>query len=75
MFCGFSSLADIIFPDSNKVILTNRVQKQILLWASPGYSYTLYLSRILNSSQKHEGMLNLVNIDALLFNSRILPRG
>ena len=71
----------MIFPDSNKVILTNRGHKQVLLWASPGftvsftsYYYTLYLSQILKSSQKEEGMMELVNIDALLFDCTILLR-
>ena len=52
------------------------------MWVSPGftvsftpYYYTLYISQILNSSQKDEGMMELVNIDALPFNCRILPRG
>ena len=64
----------MIFPDSNKVILTNRGHKQILLWASPrltvsftSYYYNLYPSQVLNSSQKEDGMIELVNIDALLF--------
>ena len=64
----------MIFPDSNKVILTNRGHKQVLLRVSPGftvtftsYYYNLYLSQILNSSQKEDGMIELVNIDALLF--------
>ena len=72
----------MIFPDSNKVIMTNRGHKQVLLQASPGitvsstsYYYTLYLSQILNSSQKEEGMMELLNIDAFLFNCKTLPRG
>ena len=82
MYCGFSVYVDMIFPDGNKVILANRGHKQILLWALPdltvsftSYYYNLYLSQILNGSQKEEGMMELVNIDALLFNWRLLPRG
>ena len=41
MFCGFSAQVDIIFPDTSKVILVNRVHKQVLLWASPEYYSTL----------------------------------
>ena len=66
----------MIFPDSDQVILANRGRDQVLLWASPGMysSYTLFLSQILNSSQKDEGMMELVNIDALIFKWKILRR-
>ena len=31
MYCGFSVSVDMIFPNSNKVILINRGHKQVLL--------------------------------------------
>ena len=73
---GFAAQFHMIFPDSNKVILARGGWEQVLLRVSPavGSKYTLNLSWILKSFQKDERMIQVLKIDALLFNRRILPR-